>query len=330
MSGEAVRWGIVGTGRMAQTMAQEMRTLRAEGIALAGVASGSAERAAEFARSFELPQRDPNLAALCANPGIDAIYIATPHSHHCEAMLTALSAGKAVLCEKPFTLNAAQAQRVFDAARRAHRFVMEAMWTRFLPAIAAVRELVAAGEIGELRLMVGGGAYRPQPQPEHYLLDPNQGGGVLLDAGVYLVSLAAMLLGEPERIEVAGHVGRSGVDEQDALLLQYSSGAAALLYVSLHSRRSPDLEILGTRGRIRIEAPVFKPSRLTLWNEAGTEQVLEYPLRGSGYGYQLLAAQSSIRAGKLQNEVMSWVDTLVVMRSLDAVRAQLGLVYPGE
>jgi predicted dehydrogenase len=267
---------------------------------------------------------------LCEDPAIDAVYVATPHSHHHEAMLAVLSAGKAVLCEKPFALNAKQAHEVLDAARRGNLFAMEAMWTRFLPAIVALRELIASGQLGELRLIFGGGAYLPPVDAEHYLLNPHLGGGVLLDAGVYLISLAAMLLGEPERIEVAGHIGRSGVDDEDALLLQFRNGGTALLYVSLHSRRSPDMEILGTRGRVRIEAPIFRPSRLTIWDETGVEKMADYPLRGSGYGYQVLAVQEALRAGRTQSEIMSWADTLAVMRSLDAVRAQLGLVYPGE
>jgi predicted dehydrogenase len=315
---------------MAQAMAQEMTSMAAEGVELVAVASRSADKTADFARRFALPRSYNDCDALCADPAVDAVYVATPHSHHQEAMVAALSAGKAVLCEKPFTLNTAQSQAVLDAARRANRFVMEAMWTRFLPAMAALRELAASGKLGELRLIIGGGAYLPQLDAEHYLLNPNLGGGVLLDAGVYLISLVTMLLGEPERIEVAGLIGRSGVDEQDALLLQYRDGSAALLYVSLHARRSPDMEILGTRGRVRIEAPVFKPSTLTIWDEAGVGKMAEYPLRGNGYGYQLLAVQEALRAGKTQSEVMSWADTLAVMRSLDAVREQLGLVFPGE
>ncbi|MFO1409771.1 MAG: Gfo/Idh/MocA family oxidoreductase [Steroidobacteraceae bacterium] len=321
--------GIVGTGRMAEAMAQEIASLADEGMELVAVA-WTAAGASAFGERHALQRRHDSVETLCADPAVDAVYVATPHNRHHDDMLAAIAAGKAVLCEKAFTLDAPQAEAVFAAARRAGCFVMEALWTRFLPAIVALRELLAAGTLGEVRLITGGGAYLPQVGPDHYLLRRELGGGVLLDAGVYLVSLAQMILGEPRRIEAAGLVGGSGVDEQDALLLQYPTGATALLYVSLHARRSPDLEILGTRGRVRLEAPVFRLARLALWDEAGVATTRDYPIRGSGYGYQLLAVRDALRSGATQCEAMGWADTLAVMRCLDAVRRQLGVAFPGE
>lgn len=330
MNARPLRWGILGTGRMAEAMAQEIAALADEGMELVAVASRTAAGAAAFGERHALQRRYDSVEALCADPAVDVVYVATPHGHHHVAMLVAIAAGKAVLCEKAFTLNAPQAEAVFAAAGHARCFVMEALWTRFLPAIVALRELLAAGTLGDIRLITGGGAYLPQVGPDHYLLNRDLGGGVLLDAGVYLVSLAQLILGEPRRIEAAGLVGGSGVDEQDALLLQWRTGAAALLYVSLHARRAPDLEILGTRGRVRLDAPVFRPARLTLWNEGGEAETREYPIRGSGYGYQLLAVRDALRRGATQCDAMSWTDTLAVMRCLDAVRGQLGVTYPGE
>ena len=330
MNERPLRWGILGTGRMAETMAQEIASLSDAGMQLHAVASRTAAGATAFGDRHAVQRRYDSVEALCADPAVDAVYVATPHSRHHDHMLAAIAAGKAVLCEKSFTLDAPQAEAVFAAARRAGCFVMEALWTRFLPAIVGLRELLVAGTLGEVRLITGGGAYLPQVGPDHYLLRRELGGGVLLDAGVYLVSLAQMILGEPRRIEAAGLVGGSGVDEQDALLLQYPTGATALLYVSLHARRSPDLEILGTRGRVRLEAPVFRPARLTLWDEAGVATTRDYPIRGSGYGYQLLAVRDALRSGATQCEAMGWADTLAVMRSLDAVRRQVGVTWPGE
>jgi predicted dehydrogenase len=325
-----VRWAIVGTGRMAVTMAQEIDTLRSDGAQVVAVCSRSSHKAAEFARRFAIPKHYARPEDLYSDPDVDAIYIATPHSQHFTAMLAAIAAGKAVLCEKPFTLNAKEAQMVIAAARHKQVFVMEAMWTRFLPAVAAVREAIAARRIGEVQLIIGGGAFIPAPDPEHYLLSPALGGGVLLDAGVYLLSLCSMLQGEPKRIQVTARLGASGVDEQDAMLLEYGTGAAALLYVSLHARRSPDLEILGTSGRISIDAPIFKPTRVRIWDHQGVQSHHDYPIVGSGYGYQIRAVNDALRAGLTESALMPLPETLSIMRSMDAIRSLAGLSYPTE
>jgi predicted dehydrogenase len=245
-------------------------------------------------------------------------------------MLACLQGGKAVLCEKPFTLNAHEAERVIAAARSRRVFVMEALWTRFLPAVVALREMIVAGAIGRVQMLIGGGAFVPDFGPEHYLLDKRLGGGVLLDAGVYLVSMASMILGAPSRILASGSLGRHGIDEQDAIVLEHPDGSSALLYVSLRARRSPDLEILGDGGRIRVAAPVFRPAKLTIWEKDGSESTRDFPIAGSGYGYQLLAVSDAVRAGRHESTVMPLAESLSIMQSLDAVRRQIGLVYPGE
>lgn len=324
-----VRWGIAGTGRMAATIAAELVALRGRGHELVGVASRERERGLAFASRFGIPRVLPDVPALAASD-LDAVYVATPHVRHCEDTLACVDRRRAVLCEKPFTLNAAEAERVAAAARAAGAFVMEAMWTRFLPAVVALRTHVRAGTVGRCRLVVGGGAFVPQLPPGHYLLDPALGGGVLLDAGVYLVSMAAMLLGAPTHVHAAGALGTTGVDEQDAIVLEHPGHAHSMLYVSLRSRRPPDLEVLGESGRIRVEAPVFRPAALTVWSADGTTERHEHPVDGTGYGAQLHAVATALREGRTECEAMPLAESVAVMRTLDAIRARIGLRYPAE
>ena len=327
---QPVRWGIVGTGRMATLVAGEIRILQSQGAKLAAVASRSPDAARAFSQQCGAARCFGDARALARDPDIDAVYIATPHTLHGEGMLEMIAAGKPTLCEKPFTINAMEATRVVEAARRGKVFVMEAMWSRFLPAIAAVRSIVASGAIGRVQMMVGGGAFMPDRSTDHYLLNLALGGGVLLDAGVYLLSLTSMLLGEPTRIQASGRLGATGVDEQDAIVLEHDRGATALLYISLHARRSPDLEILGDAGRLRIGSPVFKPSRLTLWDRDGVESVQDFPIEGSGYGYQIREVNDAVRTGRRESLVMPLSESLSIMRTMDTIRRQIGLVYPGE
>jgi predicted dehydrogenase len=204
------------------------------------------------------------------------------------------------------------------------------MWTRFLPSLVALRRMLRDGAIGRVDTIVGGGAFIPSVPPGHYLYEAALGGGVLLDAGVYLISLASMMLGPPTRVLASGLLGASGIDERTSVLLEHADGSVAQLYVSLRSRRSPDLEILGERGRIRIEAPVFRPCSLTVWDAAGQVSRLDFPITGSGYGYQLREVAAALRSGRTESEVMPLAETQSIMRTMDAVREQIGLVYPAE
>lgn len=325
-----VRWGICGTGRMAATIAQELRGLGAAGAELVAVGSRTRSSAEAFAQRFAIPRAYASYADLARDPQLDVVYVATPPSLHAENALACLAARKAVLCEKPFALNAPEAMRMVRTAREQRVFLMEAMWTRFLPALGAVRAIIAAGTLGPLRLVTGGGGFVPHFDPQAPLFNPALGGGVLLDAGVYLVSLASMLLGPPLEVLAQGEIGASGVDEQEAILLRCARGAQALLYVSLKARRSPDLEILGEAGRLRLEAPVFRPTQLTLTQRDAPPVTTDYPVAGSGYAPQLLEVMATLTQGRRESTIMPLAETVGVMRTLDAIRAALGLKYPQE
>lgn len=315
---------------MADTIAAELTSLREAGLELTAVASRSAAKAEAFAARHGARKHCGSYAALATDPDVDVVYVATPHTLHYENMLACVRAGKAVLCEKPFTINAREARTVADEARRHGVFVMEAMWTRFLPAAAAVRALVAGGAIGRVQMIIGGGAFIPAPDDTHYLHNKALGGGVLLDAGVYLVSMSSMILGTPSHIQVSGAIGASGIDEQDAILLDHPGGATSLLYVSLRARRPPDLEILGESSRIVIAAPVFRPASITVYAANGTAETTEYPIAGSGHGYQLREVADAVNAGRTESSVMPLAETLTIMQTLDGIRRRMALVYAAD
>ena len=279
-------------------------------------------RGRAFAHTQGLERAYASIGDLARDPEIDAVYIATPPVAHASQAKACLQAGKAVLCEKPFAMNASEAAEIISLARERGVFLMEAMWTRFLPAVAALRELLRNGRLGAPQLLIAGGAFIPAPDPGYYLFAPQLGGGALLDAGVYLLSLATLCLGMPTRVMASAAIGSSGIDENDALLCEHVGGAKSLLYVSLRARRPPDLELLGSAGRVRLSPPVFRPTQLTLVEAAQDAQTLDYPVAGSGYGYQLRAVTQALRQGETESPVMSLTETLLIMQMMDECRRQ--------
>ena len=325
-----LRFGILGTGQMAANFAAELRALRGAGVVAAGVGSRRRAAAQAFAATHGIERAFGSYEELAADPDIDVAYIATPHVYHEAHTVLCLRSGKHVLCEKPLALNAAQADRMIECARAHGRFLMEALWTRFLPAFRAARRLVAGGALGRISLITGGGAFVPGGKSDQYLLNRALGGGVLLDAGVYYVSLVEDLLGPALRVQAGGIIGSLGVDEQDYWLSEHADGAQAGCYVSLRTRRPPELEILGDRGRLLLHAPVFCPSRLTLVRPGEADEVQDHPVEGSGYRYQVLEVSRCVRAGLNESPDMPLAASRAVMATLDHIRAQVGMRYDGE
>lgn len=325
-----LRFGIVGTGQMAANFAAELRALEGAGIVAAAVGSRRPAGAQAFAAKHGIERAFGSYEALAADPDIDVAYIATPHVHHEAHALLCLRAGKHVLCEKPLAINAVQADRMIECARANGRFLMEALWTRFLPAFRAAREQVAAGALGRISLISGGGAFVPDTSGDQYLLNRSLGGGVLLDAGVYYVSLIGALLGPALRVQAFGTIGPHGVDEQDYWLSEHAQGAQAGCYVSLRTRRPPELEISGERGRMLLHAPVFCPARLTLMRPGQADEIQDYPIEGSGYRYQALEVLRCVRSGLVESPELTLAESRAAMATMDQIRSQVGMRYPGE
>jgi predicted dehydrogenase len=207
---------------------------------------------------------------------------------------------------------------------------MEAMWTRYIPAVRRLRELLAEGILGRVSVVIAGGAFMPPFDPDNYLFRPDLGGGVLLDAGVYLVSWASMLFGTPARVLAAGRLGDSGVDEHDAILLEHDDGSVAHLYVSLRAKRSPEVLLVGEHGSIRVHPPLFAPRALTVSLAGVDEETITLPFEGNGYEFEAEEAAECIRGGRTESALMPLDESLAIMRTLDEIRRQIPLVYPME
>ncbi len=314
-----IRWGILGPGSIARKFATGLRTLPQ--AQLAAVASREVARAREFAAEFGAFRAYGSYEALIADPAIDIVYIATPHVFHCEQSLLCLNGGKAVLCEKPLCVNEAEARRVVETARANRCFLMEAMWTRFFPLMERLQVLLAEGEIGDLRLLTADFGFPGDPDPASRLWNPTLGGGGLLDVGVYPLSLAQMLLGEPQKVLGLAQLAETGVDEQAAWLLEYSGGRMASGCCSIQALTLQEAHLSGTRGAIRIHAPWWRPSGLTVHKPDGTQHEWALPYAGNGYQYEAAAAMECLERGALEHPLMTHEASLAVMRTLDRLRS---------
>ncbi|MDD8026762.1 MAG: Gfo/Idh/MocA family oxidoreductase [Acidobacteriota bacterium] len=353
------RWGIIGTGGIARAFAKGLSLLPEAKL----VAVGSRTRAAadRFAQDFRVPRAHASYEDLAADPEVDIVYVATPHILHRENSLLALRHGKAVLCEKAFTINAAEAAEVFALARGKGLFVMEAMWTRFLPAIVKVREMLAAGAIGEPRWLQADFGFRAPFNPQSRIFAPELGGGALLDVGIYPVSLASMVFGRPTNISAKARLGSTGVDEQDAIILSHDGGALAALNACVTMTTPTEAVIAGEKGLLTIQAPFFRSRRISLGLNklAGLSEKrmtrlrraarmipavsrlrgrlegrggrsIRAPYPGNGLQYEAAEVMRCLHDGLTESPVMPWAETLAIMETMDAIRAQWGLVYPGE
>ncbi|GAB2591007.1 Gfo/Idh/MocA family oxidoreductase [Microlunatus antarcticus] len=320
-----IRWGIVGPGRIADSVVPDFAHV--EGAELVAVASRSEERAQAFASKHGIARAYGGYGGILGDDEVDVLYVATPHPQHEAVALAAAAAGKAVLVEKAFTATVAGAERVIDTVRREKVFAMEAMWTRFQPAVVKIRELVADGAIGEVRQVQADlGVDRPY-DPKDRLFDPDQGGGAMLDLGVYVVSIAQHFLGDPTSVSVTGSLAPTGVEAEAGLLLGYDDGRAASLLISLRHQTPGTARLHGTRGWIDIPPRFHHPKSFVL-NRSGHEpERFDLPPLGVGYSHELIEVTEALRAGRLESTVMPLADTLAVQRVLNDACEQLGVIH---
>ena len=326
--GPAIHWGIVGTGNIAAKFARGL--LACPGAKLLAVASRENAKAEHFGREHDVPVCYGSYAALAADPQVNAVYIATPHVLHKENTIMCLEAGKAVLCEKPFAINAREAQEMVDAARKNNAFLMEAMWTRFLPAIIKVKELIASGTIGETRMLTADFGFHGKKDPLGRLYNRNLGGGALLDVGIYPITLAFLLWGEPLKIATSAHIGATGIDEQSATVFSYADGRIASLTCSVDITTSQEACIYGSEGAIKIHTPWWRGGKFSVCLRDKPEEVVNPPLMGNGYNYEALEVMNCLREKRLESAVLPLDESVRVMKTMDAIRSCWGLRYPGE
>ena len=322
------RWGILGTGSIARQFVRGLNSVpEAEVLAVGSRSEASAEK---FADKRNIPRRYASYDALASDPDVDVVYIATPHPFHAENATMCLEAGKAVLCEKPFCVNAAEAERVVGLAREKGLFLMEGMWTRFFPLMEEVRRLVSEGALGEVRMLNVDFGFRADPDPASRLFAPGLGGGALLDVGVYCVSFASMVLGRPSGSVGVSHLGETGVDEQASVVLEHEGGRLANLSIGVRTNTPQEATIMGTEAYIRIHAPWWRPKSMTISRPGTEDETVEAPVSGNGFNYEAAEVMRCLEAGKMESDVMPLDETLSVMRTMDGIRAEWGLKYPGE
>lgn len=326
---EPIRWGILGTGAIAAKFAEGLQST--PDAVLAAVGSRTPEAAAGFAARFGNPTAYGSYQDLVNDPSVEIIYIATPHPmHHATAKLC-LEAGKGVLCEKPFTVNAREAADLIDYARQNGRFLMEAMWSRFLPAAQKFRQLARDGAIGEPRILQADFGFRMnEVNPAHRLFAPELAGGALLDVGVYVTSLASWIFGKPQSIASFGHLGPTGVDEQAAMIFGYADGAFAQLTTAVRTSTPQTAILMGTEGTLELTSNWWRSTSVVLTRNGEAPETFELPYEGNGYNYEAAEAGSCLRAGRIESETIPLDETLAIMETLDAIRAQWGLRYPME
>jgi predicted dehydrogenase len=320
MHDRPLRWGILGTGGIAGTFADDLK-LTGSGVA-AAVGSRTQESADRFANAHSIERRHPSYESLVTDPDLDVVYVATPHPMHRDNAILALRAGKPVLIEKPFTMNAAEAADIVAVARERKLFAMEAMWSRFLPHIAQVRSWVNEGALGEIVTVIADHGQWFAEDPEFRLFAPALGGGALLDLGVYPVSFASMILGTPNRVVSLIDPAFTGVDAQTSILLGHETGAHAVLTCTLRAKSPTRGAIVGTNARIEIEGDFYAPAAVTLLPRDGEPTRFEFTDAGRGLYHQADEVARRLAAGELESPFMSLDETVSIMTTMDAVLAQ--------
>lgn len=332
--GRTLRWGVVATGRIAHKVTGDLARLEdAQLHAVSSRSQGSARAFAEehgFAASYHDGPSGSGYQQLFADPRVDVVYVATPHAQHFEVVRAALEAGKHVLCEKPFTVNASEARELVQLAGERNLFLMEAVWTRFLPATRRALELIRGGTIGTVRWVQADLGFPAAYDPADRLWDPAAGGGALLDLAVYPLTWAVAALGFPQRLTAQGHLNQDGVDVQNTLTLKYPEGAAAQLTSSLQAAGPGMATISGTAGWIRTGSPLFNPRTLEICGLDGRIEVEDFHEEAEGFIYELRETARCIRAGLQESPLMPWNETVQVMELLDQAREQLGLRYAND
>jgi len=321
-----IRWGVIGTGGIARAFARDLQ--RVPGQKVTAVGSRTIEKANAFASEFDCTALGSYHALVESD--VDAIYVATPHPMHAPNTILALSHGKPVLCEKPFAVNARESSAMIAEARKRDLLLVEAMWSRFLPHYRAIREMIRAGEFGEI-ISVSADHGQNLPLPKYYRLHaPELAGGALLDLGIYPLSFAYFVLGAPQSVVAKGEFTETGVDSQTSMILRYDNGAHANLTTTLLVKSPCTATIVGTRGTLFIDGDFYTPTSMRFKKTTG--EVIEIPKTYEGHGLreQAIEFAALLQAGKKESELMSHSDTQSIMETMDEIRSQINLFYPFE
>jgi predicted dehydrogenase len=319
---EKIKWGIIGLGKIAQKFVNDLKLL--DNTELEAVASRDLTKSEAFATTYDAKKFYGSYEALLQDKFVDIVYIATPHNSHAQIAILALENKKAVLCEKPFAINQQQVFNMVEVSKKHNMFLMEALWTRFLPAIKKIKSTIENGEIGEIKYLNADFSFKANPSIQR-IYDMELGGGSILDIGIYPIFLAYLILGMPDKIIAKAHFYESGADSQVSIIFDYKN-AQAVLYSSFNSNSKRIAKISGTLGEIMIDSP---------WNEASTfsvlkdnlEEKISLPISGKGFTHQIAECNSCLLENRTQSNLWSHQNSLELITLLDAVRKEIGLVY---
>jgi predicted dehydrogenase len=314
---------VLATGGIASRFATDMQ--RVPDGEIVAVGSRTVARAQAFGERFGIERRHGSYGDLLSDPEVDVVYVATPHLSHAALTIGALEAGKHVLCEKPLALDEAQVRAMTGAAAAQGRFLMEALWSRFLPAYRALSDAVAAGRIGTPLVVEADFGFRRPVEPDHRLFDSRLGGGSLLDLGIYPLQLCRLVLGPPDEVRAVGHVGETGVDEVMAAVLHHPGGTVGVVKSAIRVPLSCTARISGSEGAIELPAFMHCPLHLVVNGE-----VVDTAFEGEGLRFQVEEVHRCLREGRLESDRMPWSDSLGLAATMDDVRRQIGVTYPHE
>lgn len=322
-----LRWGVLATGGIAGAIGWE---LKVAGANRAAAASRSLEKAQAFAEQYGFERAYGSYEELYADPDVDIIHIASPHAFHTEQALAALHAGKHVVIEKALTLNRAQAAEIARLAEAKGLLAMEAMWSRYLPHMVRIREIVRSGVLGEIRMLRAEHAQLLSADPAHRLNDLSLGGGALLDLGTYPISFAVDILGLPEEIQAMGRLGETGADTELSLSMRHRGGALSSIFASSRVAGRNTAEILGTAARIEIDATWYQPTNFrVIGTDGNVWEHYQSPIPNGGWRFQLLEAERLIGAGQRDGVIQPLAESVAIMGVFDEIRRQIGVNYPG-
>lgn len=325
---QTYNWGIVGLGKIAHSFASDI--LKTENAKLWAVASRSKQKAVNFADEYKVPNVYGSYQELLNCRNLDVVYIATPHSFHCEQTILFLDHGIPVLCEKPLAINSRQVNQMILASRGRGVFLMEAMWTRFLPMINNMLKLVMEDTIGDIVNLKADFGFKADFNPQSRLFDPKLGGGALLDIGIYPVFLSLLLMGEPNNIIAKTEFASTGVDEMCKMVLEYEDNKTAFLQCSVIEKTNTIAEIFGTKGMITLHSRWHESDKLTVKLLTGETRDYEFEYKGKGYNFEMIEVMKCLTNKKLESNFMSLEFSRKLMNLLDKIREKTGIIYPED
>ena len=328
MKAQIIRWGIIGTGRIARAFAEGIKYT--SNGKLYAIASRNLKTANAFAQEWEIKHAFASYKDLAQSDVVDAVYIATPHSSHAENSILCMRNGKAVLCEKPFAVNTKEVDAMISVSKENNVLLMEGMWSRFPPLMCKLREWIKNGKLGKIRVLHADFGFLPKERnPKGRLLNLELAGGSLLDLGIYPISLASMIFGMPSSVQTLANIGETGVDEQSSWIFKYPCGGLAMLLSSIECETRQEAFISGTLGNVRIHKQCWKPQKMTFTETNGdNEEIMEMPFKGNGFNYEAESFSNLLLEGTKESPIMPLCESREIMTQLDQIRKEWGLIYP--